>query len=643
MRIPGFSPLSGKRMSGSRRLSRRSQGAAAGVETKVSTSNLPHALKRTALAVGTVRRRSRHVLISGKVHTATLLIRFWPEVVSPDFFRDLLHAVFRADNRGDFTVRVTLRYLPARVVWDWRAKAKLRRLEKSVSASRDKPGEMPRPEEERALRSMEYLRERTAYATADVMDLWGFITVTARSRQDLDKALRLVNDRLRKGNVQLAELAWEQLPALGQVHPLGVADGAFYQDHPGRLVDDRAAAALNPFTFGSSSDGRLIYIGHRVADGSATYMDINRDAHQNKNFIILGATGEGKSVFEKELTRSFVDEGIRVIVFDVDGEYRVLCDTLGGLWVDHTLASGRYADPLQLQRPIGVPEFDLQRVATANACLRRTVSLLLGAWTPEEANAVDRALMATWTQVGIDIDRPDTWDNDGAGRRANIHLWYKMLSKDRSKSAGAVREKLWQYFEGSMRNMFARADEDVLTDTTSPLTVFHVAESVNNESDDLTGAVKISLALDSVWREVQVERARGERWTAVGVDEGQRLLLNPIASKDINTMATTIRKWNGLLYLATNKPTVLFGAEATSGGSGLWSNSAFKVLFWMEESDINAVRQHGEVPEVVIDQIRRSHRKFQFVFRYGDYWDHLQMRLPVELLRLYKTRGLKNA
>jgi len=597
--------------------------------------------ERVGLIVGTVRRGKGYAVVANQVFTATLLIRSWPEVVSPEFIPSLQHPAIKSE-QGDFTIRLTLRFVPARIVWDWKAKSKFRRLEKSIEASEAKSGETSRPEELRAYRSMEYLRERTTYDTADIMDLWGFVTVTARSKQALDKAIRLVKDHIRKGGVSLEYLSWEQLPALQQVHALG-QNREFYLDWPGRLVDDKAAAALNPFTSGSLSDGTGIYAGHRVAGRSprsATYLDLDRDEEKNKNFLILGATGEGKSVKMKNLTFSFLTEGYRVFQLDVDGEYRALCDEAGGLWIDHTFTSGRYSDPLHIQRPILVPEYDLQRLALANASLRRTASLLLGGWTPEEANAVDRALMTTWEKVKVDMDRPDTWD--AAGDRADIHLWYKMLGKDKSRAAGAVREKLWQYFEGSMRNLFARPESNLSDrlDESNRFTVFHVSQSVNNEADDLTGAVKMSLALDSVWREVQLERARGERWTAVGADEGQRLLLNPIASHYMNLLATTIRKWNGLLYLATNKTSVLFGTEATSGGSGLWSNSAFKVLFWMEDSDLAAVQKYGEVPDVVIEQIRASYGTQQFALRYGKRWDWLRLELPTELLQVFKTRGL---
>jgi len=192
-----------------------------------------------------------------------------------------------------------------------------------------------------------------------------------------------------------------------------------------------------------------------------------------------------------------------------------------------------------------------------------------------------------------------------------------------------------------MRRMFHEADN---VDTySSNMVVFHVASSVNQETETHVAAVKMSLALSEVWDAVKRNKVSGKRWSAAFCDEGQRLLMDPSASRFTNTLATTIRKWNGLFVLATNKPSVLWqGDGGTECGSGLWSNSAFKVLFWLEESDMQAVKENAELPAEVLQKLAGLAGKKAFIFRHLERgFDALRLELSDLERELVKTRGVQ--
>src|SRR5690606_29062545 len=150
-----------------------------------------------------------------------------------------------------------------------------------------------------------------------------------------------------------------------------------------------------------------------------------------------------------------------------------------------------------------------------------------------------------------------------------IHGWYDQLAKlaVENEAARSLQDRIWRFFEGTGQGMFREADRGQYD---ADLVVFHVAQHVNQEGDQLAGAVKMALAQGWVWRELRRERVRAKRWSAVVFDEGQRLLQDQPSSGFLLNVATTIRKFNGLVVLATNVPAALW---ATDGGRGVWENS----------------------------------------------------------------------
>lgn len=638
---------------------------AAGARTQTDVQGANLIADWAADRSGGIRKSRDYLEVGAEVYCKTLLVRGWPSSIRPaEWIKPILREALVKREQSlllpeGVSIRITLHYHPAVIKWDNATKRRIRRLERSVETAREMPGEAPDPQEVKALESIERLRESTLYDGSSVADVWCYISVFTEDTDTLYYSVKRIEEILRRLNISSARLPYEQTNAFLQNWAACAPDGEFIKKYPGRLVDEDTAAALMPFTHGSMSDGRGTYMGHRAAeetDRSSCFIDlIERDPEGNKNFIVAGASGEGKSTYLKALCDSLLLEGYLVIVFDVDGEYFNMCNNAGGMWIDHTLASGKYVDPFMIPPPLDEnhPDPDVARMIRKENANRleyvlngvmRLASLLAGGLSPLEANAADMAIAELWDWANVDRDDPATWDRC---RNLSIHHWYKNL-KNTTNSPGAreLSEKLWRFFEGAQGRMFSHAEEiDVRN---ANMVVFHVASTVNNETEAHAGAVKMSLALSTVWDAVKRNKVAGGRWSAVFFDEGQRILLDPNASYAVNTLATTIRKWNGLLVLATNKPGVLWPSSkqgGTEGGSGLWSNSAFKVLFWLEQSDMKAVQQNADLPSEVLNRLKGLHNTHSFVFRYlsKNAYDILRLELPDEERRFMKTRSLTGA
>ncbi|MEW5953267.1 MAG: DUF87 domain-containing protein [Bacillota bacterium] len=580
--------------------------------------------------VGSARKNPQHVIVGDDIYTRVLRATAWPENPVSVGFLERLHALRVPAN---ITVEILYRFKPVFLHWGWAMAAKQRRLVTKVQGE-----QMPAPSEVKALEALNNLRNASYYGGSDTADIWFYVIL--RSTGDpgtLDQVCRRISNDIRDLGIAVSLLEYEQPQAYRATFSLGAPDKAFGKTHQGRITTIDTTAALFPLLAGSNSDGRGVYIGHSVRTGAISLIDLKKGA-ENQNIIVLGASGEGKSVLQKSLINGMRLEGFLVVVFDMNGEYRKLCAETGGLYIDHTLSTGKYIDPLAISDKIGVREEDASRLTAVSDALLTTVSILAEGITPGERNAADRALMKLYSETGIDVDDPATWDF--VEQPFDIEDWYSRLQADKDRDAANLAAKLAIYFTGSKRHLFRHSDKVTIPDKCS-LVVFQVGSSLEG-SDVQVGAAKMAMTMGFVRDVLRKEKLQGKRYTAVVFDEAQRLLLNPDMSNYINSLATHIRHLNGLVVIGTNKPHVFWlSATGGEGGTGIWANSKFKAFFWLENSEIAAIEKNAEIPREITDQLKLMRKTQQFLIRSDRGWDCLKVHLPPQEIELYATRGLR--
>lgn len=586
-------------------------------------------------------RVHQNQIVSGGYITRTYAIRDFPSEVVPGILYRL-HQLNELNENKKATIKIAQRFIPGAVKWDWKMKMKFARLESAIQEQRTKPGGIVDQDIERAYYALLYLKNKDQKQQSRVLDVWIYITIQAPSELIVKSLESTIQKELSNINIELKKFKDEQDMAIKATLAASLPVKDFYRKHTGRLMDDDAASMFFPLTDGSFSDGKGTYFGHRAADRSPIYINLEKDEN-NKNIVVLGASGEGKSTFLKALVVSLLMQGYRVFVFDVDGEYFKLSEYVKGKWIDHTLDSGRYIDPVKIMEPIGNPKTDSGRYTAAASRMKRVISLLAGDVKPGEMTAADKALKKTWTDAGIYKYDPETWCTPKAKKEATIHRWYANLQElaENDESAKNLLDKIWSYFEGTMSDMFAVEDsqEDVVG--AERLTVFHVAKEINNQEEQRIGAVKMAMSQDTVLNEITREKEKGVTFSAVIFDEGQRILQNESMSNYIQNVGTTIRKFNGLLVLATNHPSTIWD---TKGGEALWDNSSIKVVFWMEESPLKKFVEKSGFPIDVVENIKTFYQTRKFVVRYkdpqrlGKEYDVARLQLSSEEAELYRTR-----
>ncbi len=583
------------------------------------------------------------------MYVKTFLISDFPENAVPG----MLYIITHGEHTGPgILINYSIHTRQAALKFDWKMKAKLRRLKRNIDSQQTGDvADEARSEEVKSLDSLLYLRNKSSGRYADI---WLSVTISSDNSTLFKKSIEEFINKMEFKDYKIKELNSEQHKALDLAW-IGGGANTFFERHHGRVLDMDAMSAFYPFLDGSISDGHGAYVGHRVKDATAVYKDFTYGS-DNQNTIVVGSSDEGKSTWIKGMIISLLLAGFKVYVFDVDGEYFNLCRAVNGTWVDYTMGTGKYVDPTFIERPvldeidrdaldedslIRAQQSDQARYNEAFSNTRATISLLSENFTVKKKNAFGRAITEMWERAGIIKADPSTWTNRNG--EIGLHPLYKIIKKNgESGDEGAfeLKEDLWTYFEGPDSDLFAKAESgEWMKD--SNLIVFHVASSADNIVDQQMGAVKIISTTHMTWQQIKRDRILKSRFSAEVFDEWQRLRKNPYARAPVFRSVTTGRKFNDQTILGFNDPSVLFTED---GGEALWDNTKYKVFFRLEEKSIKRLAESASMPEEVI-QKWLTLDKYNFIFRQRnggrDIYDVLKMELPQsELSRLSSTRGI---
>jgi len=118
----------------------------------------------------------------------------------------------------------------------------------------------------------------------------------------------------------------------------------------------------------------------------------------NMNSVILATSGAGKSFTVKLEALRYLINDIDVIIIDPENEYKVLCEKVGGTYVNIATNSQQYLNPFDIPPKIEDVEYgkgDLLRSQIMS--LIGMIQILIWGCTPEEEALLDKALQSTYS------------------------------------------------------------------------------------------------------------------------------------------------------------------------------------------------------------------------------------------------------
>jgi len=131
------------------------------------------------------------------------------------------------------------------------------------------------------------------------------------------------------------QLWWAAIPGNSGELPMEEAFDTFLE---------QAACFLVPETYDrGSSDTFGIRLGDRLT-GFPLLVDISDEPMRkswisNRNKFVLGPSGSGKSVFVNHCSRYYLHSGAHILIIDIGGSYKRLCELFGGVYLAYSKES----------------------------------------------------------------------------------------------------------------------------------------------------------------------------------------------------------------------------------------------------------------------------------------------------------------
>ncbi|WP_460792489.1 VirB4 family type IV secretion system protein [Micromonospora sonneratiae] len=516
----------------------------------------------SAVAPASVEVNPRWLRV-GDGYTATLVVTGYPAEVGPAWLEPLLSYPGRVD------VTLHIDPLPAPI-----AAARLRkqraRLESSRRADAER-GKLTDPYTEAAAQDATDLADRLARGAAKLFRVGLYVTVHARSEEELLQACARVKAAAASTLLEVQPATWRQLAGWTTTLPLA-SDGL----RTPRTMDTQALAAAFPLASPDlpaplpgepAATGGVLY-GTNPAGNGVVWWD--RFAQDNYNSVVLARSGAGKSYLVKLETLRHLYTGVQVSIIDPEDEYLRLADAVGGTVV-RLGAAGVRINPLEL--PAGDTRPDV--LTRRGLFLHTLVSVLVGSLPPPaERAALDRAILAVYRQAGITADprthrRPAPLLRDLAAT----------LTADDDPAAAQLAARLSPWVDGSFKDLF---DGPTTTRPDGHLVVW----SLRQLPDELR-TVGTLLALDSIWRQVDAPPAGGPPpRRIVVVDEAWLLMRDGEGARFLFRLSKAGRKRHTGLTVVTQDAADVLGSDL---GQAVVANAATQILLRQAPQAIDAV------------------------------------------------------
>lgn len=464
---------------------------------------------------------------------------------------------------------------------------------------------------EQALIDAETLLKKIDLEQQNVFYMTVILFITATDRETLNRRTRQVEASLAAAGMRGRTLLFRQEQGLKSLGPWMELQPELFSVG-GRNMPVETVAASFPFVSGGINDASGVMLGRDQA-GGIVVIDIWRRGgdRTNSNWTILGKPGTGKSYTAKMLLLREYAQGAKIIIIDPEREYRQMCRSIGGTWINVAGGQGRI-NPLQIRSlPIDKDEDDEEQ-SFFNAqsplglhlqILRTFFSLYLRDLTDVERAILEDAL--------IDIYKKKNIDNDTDPKNISPEQWplmsdlYEYILEQERK-----QPELYQRLAILLRRPAKGADAALWNGPTTALPdsdfiVLDVHELQN--ADDSVRRTQYFNVLSYAWNLIEQDR---ESKVILFVDEAWMLAddQTPQALAFLRDTSKRIRKYMGSLMVASQNIIDFLDPAVARHGQAILDNPAYKLLLAQGDKDLMALTQMMNLTEAEAELLQSAKR-----------------------------------
>ena len=501
-------------------------------------------------------RISTNYIQIGETYARTLFIIAYPRYLHTNWFSPIINM--------DFPMNISMFVHPVDTAEILKTLRKTTTQVQSQIHIEEEGGKVRDPILETALQDIEDLRDKLQQGTEKFFRFGIYMTVYAKTIEDLDKVSQEIEAVLE------AQLVYVK-PAVLKV------EQGFSSTLP--LANDELDVANNlntsplsttfPFVSADLSSNEGILYGINRHNNSLILFD--RYKMENANMVVFAKSGGGKSYAVKlEIFRSMM-VGANVIVIDPENEYKYLCDTVGGTFVKMSLDSDFHINPFDLPK-IGEDE-DPEDVLRSNiASLIGLLHIMLGTVTPEEDSILDIAIRETYAMR--DITPQANFKALNSNSYPTMSDLYEVLRNSEGGESLAVR--LEKYTDGIFAGVLNKPT-NVKVD--NQLVVFNI-----RDLEEQLRPIAMYLVLQFIWNEMRSELKK----RMIVVDEAWVMMQNEDAASFLFGIAKRCRKYYTGLTTITQD---IADFMSSRYGKPIVTNSSLQLLLRQSPAAIDTITE----------------------------------------------------
>ncbi|MBR3043981.1 MAG: DUF87 domain-containing protein [Oscillospiraceae bacterium] len=423
------------------------------------------------------------------------------------------------------------------------------------------------------LKELEELQNKLAGSTAELFEVTVLVSVSARTKEELEELTKSLKTRAAKHQVTLSVLSRQQEKGMTSILPLARnLFGAKSKNAICTYLLTEEASIMIPFSYRSYFTDTGIYYGINRITSSAVVLD--RTEEMNSNGFVYGTSGSGKSIFTKleisEVLMKYPDD--EIIVIDPENEYRILTEdkNLGGEILKVSANSPTRLNIFDID--LSFTEEGKDAVALKSEFIMTIVETAKGSRiTSDERSIVDRCVRAAYHDYlacqGKDRSKLPT-----------LTTFYNLLKEQPEDAAEHLALVLELYVTGSFTS-FAGTTNINASKRFLVFDIFEMGEQLQ--------AVGLQVILEFIWQRVITNKAKGIR-TWVWIDEFSSMFADREgqemqAGKFFMKVYSRIRKHGGVATAITqNIGDLLLSPQAVS----MMGNAEFTVLLQQKSDNL---------------------------------------------------------
>lgn len=458
-----------------------------------------------------------------------------------------------------------------------------------------------------------FIKQGIANYNEDLFYLSVFVTVSARTYEELMWRKQQMTDMLKSMDMYVSDCSFQQEDALRTVMPF-LQISPKLEKKSKRNVLTSGAASTYMFTSFEMSDDTGVLLGINRHNNSLCIVDLfDTKKNKNANLNLLGTSGAGKTFTMQLLALRMRMRGIQCyIIAPIKGhEFRRACNRIGGQFIKIAPGSPHCINIMEIRHTIS-PEMELideldysemdSLLAQKIQQLMIFFSLLIPDMTNEEEQMLDEALIRTYGKFGI------THDNDSVYADRNAvppkmktmpilgDLHEELQKNEMTKRIAVIVSR---FVTGSAQSF----NQQTNVDLSNKYIVLDLSE--------LKGKllpVGMMIALDYVWDKIKSDRTKKK---AIMIDEIWQLIgagSNRMAAEFCLEIFKVIRGFGGAAISATQDLSDFFGLEDGRYGRAIINNSKNKIILNLEPDEAEFVRDTLKLTKTEIRSITRFER-----------------------------------